>query len=525
MQLYEAQVDNEIRQTQEYAVINNILRSQYKVDPKSVNGYAQAFAKALLKDQGYQDLKSNKKFKQVNDTLNAYVKKRMDAISAKKGQAQPSPKEVQENSAGNNNVEQPESQNEIKAVNSFNTSFLDLFDETSEIFQSVSNEKNPIQSISISDDGNISYGWADTKQTESSIEIPSFLKRYLEAEEIAEKTKAAQPDQPAPNEKKDLNSFFKEDWKNTLESQGLKVYSIIKKNNGNIVFNTNRGDISKKEILEEVKSNNSSMYDFDLTDKDVLNIQKEILRSIDLNKFATAISKKSTIQGLPYNLKVTLGGVLKESKIMESIYRIKKYEAAVNSNAKPKKFLVNFEATLISNKEKTTEETAKSSGLKVTKDTGEGNEESKAKKPEKNKSEEPKVSNFSEVSDESIVSFISGLKELLLKEIKKYHSNGGLSFSKEKIISQDRSTLGKVVTGEDNKKTTYTVPMTLSGGENTDYKFEKSDNKLTGSFSLSVTLGDVSKKKDSARTLKGVGNLMNQVANATLSTNNSYVKL
>ena len=467
----------------------------------------------------------------------------------------------------NNNVEQPESQNKIKAVNSFNTSLLDLFDETSKIFQNVSNEENPIQSISISDDGSISYGWADTKQTESLIEIPSFLKRYIEAGETEKNNTSNNMEtaQPAPNEKKekkDLNSFFKEDWKNTLESKGLKVYSVFKNNNGDIEFNTNKGDISKKEILEEVKSDKNSMYDFDLTDKDVLNIQKEILRSLSLEKLAYQISKEG-LQGLPYSLKLSFGGVLKESEIMKSKYRFLEYKASVNPNAKPRKFLVNFEAIQTPTETQTQSETSTENSEKINpentekQDTEElqklqqslaipnflkryleedeapeGDTESgtDAKEPQvetntelkNDKQEEPKISNFSELEDKQIIYFIYEIKIALLHAIEKYHQDGGLKFKKQKEITRDRNEIGKALTGEDQKKATYNVSMIVSGGDekNADFKFQKSENQITGSFTLTVSLGNTSKNWG-----KSAKDIINQIANATLSTNNSGVKL
>ena len=543
MQLYEAQVDNEIRETQEYAVINNILRSQYEVDPKSVNGYAQAFAKALLKDQGYQDLKAKKQFKQVNETLNAYVKKRMDAIAAKRGQTQNAQEAQTETPQETPQEGQPaESPNTPQAeAKLINQRFLDILDNTSDIFKKISQDGKQIQSISLSDGGEIQYEYSQdataegtqpanapnvqsaepavqaetqTKKTESIIEIPDFLLKYMEADEskataesqpTAETASSDATPQNAEAKKtvlKNLNSFLREDIKECLDNHKWQVSKIYKGQN-DLMLVTNAGEKSLTEIINEIQSLDKSAYDFSLSDQDVVEIEKEILRSLDMGKLSEALSKKVSLQGIPYDLKMVLGSVLKESSILNFKYRLKEYKPSIDNESKPKKFLVKFEATKKPEKENKKEDKKDSENI-----------------PKEENEKEPQITKFTELDDKSIVDFITSIKNGLLSAIKKYHPNGGLSFYKQKEISRDRSELGKALTGEDQKKNSYTVSMVVSGGEDAaDYTFQKSDDKMTGGFSLSVSIGKVSKNWGA-----NVRDAIDQIANATLSTDNSYTK-
>lgn len=542
MQLYEAQVDNEIRQTQEYAVINNILRSQYKVDPKSLNGKAQSLAKGLLNNQDYLNIKAKNNFnKKVYDTIGSYVKQKMDPQKAPQ-KGQDNQEQVQarnEETAGNPAPEAASSSNP-------NQIFLDYLDNSTNAYKQISADTKEIQSIYISKNGQISYSYkevADNQQQpttpqsnlterkenyiknliekELGINIPDFLSRYLEAEGPSTAgTTAGTAGEVQPNNKsndsaptrQNLNDLFSLNVRDALNRNKYSVTRIDKIGADDFKITIKVGNKVKtldKAGLDSLVtgSEDTSKYDFKMTDQDVLNIQKEILRCLDMGKLGEVISKNVNI-GIPYNLSLSLGNILRESQIVNSRLRLfevgpsfgKKPAVSVHQNAKPIKFLVNFKAQKIESE---------------VSDEPQNREEGQEEKTQS-------IAGFDEMNEETSIKFVATIKEYLLKGIKKQHSSG-LNFPIKKSITLDKSTAGKILTGKEQKTQEYQVDIIVSGGDNSDIKFKKTPNEMEGTFTLTCTAGNkASKVANIVKNIAGVASTLNKIGT---SDDYSYNKL
>ncbi len=341
--------------------------------------------------------------------------------------------------------------------------------------------------------------------------VPYFLMRYMEAEQGYSS----------------LDTLLASNIRAALGKIGYSVKGIEVDNKGRVlVTNSENKKYSLSSILEQgLKSNNQAVYDVKLDTSEVTEIQKEILRCVDMDKLGKYISEGQCLLShtdpsqkgktffIPYSLQISMGNILRESmirryRLMEDSIKKETKGEGISVQKSTMDFIVEFTAERMKNISDDSSKELKKSIFKNRPGLMDATEYERTVEISKDKE------GFSVLDEEERKNLPSQIRDILMAAIEKNHK-GGLNFNIEKKIENNRrSTVNKTTTTPST--VVYTIEVVLEKGDK-EVLTEESNDIIKGYFTLRVNMKGVAGNDRNRQRIqsikKGVGGLVNALSN------------